>query len=147
MFPTKCQEKKNLMGRQVIFYFCQPLDFSIGSATNICQFTPSPPFACSFSQCIQHNQYIVSQFPIISYDFALFPCISAKFGTTEGSPQNTYNQLCRQVSSGVVTKVLGAAPKWVMRIICLASIEQDREQQCFSLLIREVTSNMIPVCL
>ena len=44
MFPTKCKGQNDRMGRPVISCFCQNLDFSIGFATKISNFTLPPPF-------------------------------------------------------------------------------------------------------
>ena len=46
MFPTKWQGQNDRMGRPVISFFRQNLDFSIGSATEIENFTLPTPLLC-----------------------------------------------------------------------------------------------------
>ena len=46
--PSKCQGQNNRMKHPIILCVCENLDFSIGFATNISNFTPPSPFCVFF---------------------------------------------------------------------------------------------------
>ena len=76
MFPTKFFRQNDRMGRPVISCFCQNLDFSIGFASNISNFTPPLlRFLClinSFYRRYVSCVYTISNIPNISPIYPIY---------------------------------------------------------------------------
>ena len=78
MFPTKCQGQNDRMGRTVISCFHQNLDFSIGFATKISNFTPPLlRFLCLINSF--YRRYVPCMYNIsnISNRYPIYPIYPA----------------------------------------------------------------------